>query len=368
MLNNNTRQIITFMGAVLAYMMGSGFATGQELLQYYVPYGNKAILVALLLCVTLIFANAAFAYAGKIGRFAKGSQVFRFYCGPFLGSFFDWFTVAFCFMCFIVMVAGAGSTLVQQYSLPLPIGAFAMTLAATLTVSCGLNYLVKIIGCIGPVMAFLVIFIGIVTLLFSSQHLAANMELLNYGQIGIMKAAPNWIFSGISSSGLSILFMAGFMSRLGQKYNFRQLMLGQALGIVIYIGVLILITFALIAHIDILAISQVPNLLLAAYVSPLLGEIFGLIIFAAIFTTACPLLWTAASRLATEGSRRFRIITWLLALAGAMVALLIPFNVLINYIYVYNGYLGALVLLFIIGKLIRLFISAKFIIYSRRSG
>jgi len=359
MFNKQNSQIIMFMGAVIAYMMGSGFATGQELLQYYVPYGNKAFFVGLILGVTLIFANAAFAYAGKVGRFSKGSQVFNFYCGPVFGHFFDWFTVVFCYMCFIVMVAGAGSTLAQQYSLPLPIGTFAMTIAAILTVGCGLNYLVEIIGRVGPVLAVLVVLIGIATLIVSGQNLETNIERINYDEIMLLKAAPNWFLSGISSGGLSILFMASFMARLGQKYNFLRLMWGQALGIVIYLGIVILITFALIANIDLVAGSQVPNLLLAAHISPVLGEIFGLIIFTAIYTTACPLLWTAASRLSGEGSRRFKIITWLLALSGAIVALFIPFNVLINYIYVLNGYLGIIVLLFIVGKLLGHFISSR---------
>ena len=61
---NNWRQIITFMGAVLAYMMGSGFATGQELLQYYVSYGYQGILVGITLAAILIFANWGFAKTG----------------------------------------------------------------------------------------------------------------------------------------------------------------------------------------------------------------------------------------------------------------------------------------------------------------
>ena len=108
---NNWRQIITFMGAVLAYMMGSGFATGQELLQYYVSYGYQGILVGITLAAILIFANWGFAKTGHQEGFNKGSEIFNYYCGDKTGKIFDWFTTLFCFMSFIVMLAGAGSTL-----------------------------------------------------------------------------------------------------------------------------------------------------------------------------------------------------------------------------------------------------------------
>ena len=351
---NNYREIITFMGAVLAYMMGSGFATGQELLQYYVSYGYRSILVGIVLAAILIFANWGFARAGHQGGFIKGSEIFTYYCGDKLGKIFDWFTTLFCFMSFIVMLAGAGSTLAQQYRLPLLVGIIAMAIFAALTVSCGLNSLVEIIGKVGPVLAIGVLLIGVVTLAAHGGNIEPNMARISTGEVPLLKASENWFFAGLSNGGMSLLILAGFMAKLGSTHRFRPLMAGQTMGILLYAAVSVLIAFALIAQVDFIAGAQIPNLLLANDISSLLGYLFGLIIFTAIYTTACPLLWTTSSRIAEEGSFTFKLITCILAVVGVILAVSVPFDILINYIYVINGYGGAIFLIFMIIKEVRM--------------
>ncbi len=347
---NNLRQIITFMGAVLAYMMGSGFATGQELLQYYVSYGYKSILVGATLAAILIFANWGFARAGHQGGFSKGSEIFTYYCGGQVGKIFDWFTTLFCFMSFIVMLAGAGSTLEQQYRLPLIIGIIAMAVFAALTVSCGLNSLVEIIGKVGPVLAVCVLLIGITTLICHGGNIEPNMARIDSGELPLLKASENWFLAGISNGGMSLLILAGFMAKLGSTNKLGPLMAGQTMGILLYAIISVLIGFALISQVDFIAGAQIPNLVLANDISPILGYLFGLVIFAAIYTTACPLLWTTASRIAQEGTFTFKLITCILAIVGVLLAVSVPFDILINYIYVLNGYGGAIFLLFMIFK------------------
>lgn len=113
----------------------------------------------------------------------------------------------------------------------------------------------------------------------------------------------------------------------------------------------LIIGFAILSRIDLVGSLQIPNLFLAAEIWKPLAYVFGLLIFAAIFTSACPLLWTASARFADEGTRKFKILTAIFAVIGLVIALYIPFNVLMNYIYVINGYLGFIVL---IGMIIRM--------------
>lgn len=102
----NWSQAFKFMGAVLAFAIGSGFASGQELLQYFTAYGYESILVGIVFLTIFIYSNYCFAIAGHREKFTKGSQVFNYYCGPYLGKVFDYFSVLFCYMSFIVMDVG----------------------------------------------------------------------------------------------------------------------------------------------------------------------------------------------------------------------------------------------------------------------
>ena len=112
------------------------------------------------------------------------------------------------------------------------------------------------------------------------------------------------------------------------------------------------IGFAILAKLDLVHSLQIPNLYLATEIWPPLAYIFGILIFAAIYTTACPLLWTASARFAKEGTQKFRVITVNLAVIGLIIALFVPFNKLMNYIYVINGYLGFIVLAIMVIRMV----------------
>ena len=66
-----------------------------------------------------------------------------------------------------------------------------------------------------------------------------------------------------------------------------------------------------------------------------------------------PLLYNPSARFAKEGTNRFRILTVALGLLGLFVGLFLPFRVLVNVIYVLNGYVGAVLIVFMLWKNIK---------------
>ena len=66
-----------------------------------------------------------------------------------------------------------------------------------------------------------------------------------------------------------------------------------------------------------------------------------------------------AQAFADEGSGKFKLLTVVLGVIGCLVALKVPFNTLVNYIYVINGYVGALLILLMGIKYIQIRRTAK---------
>ena len=60
----NWSRVLILAGAVIAFTIGSGFATGQEIIQYFTAYGVQGILTILLFAVCFIYYNYNFAKAG----------------------------------------------------------------------------------------------------------------------------------------------------------------------------------------------------------------------------------------------------------------------------------------------------------------
>ncbi|MEF9839941.1 MAG: hypothetical protein RR791_03195 [Lachnospiraceae bacterium] len=343
-------KVLTFAGAVVAFTIGSGFATGQEILQYFTAYGYKCVLVvATFLCIFL-YTNYNFAKAGDTAKFERGSQVFTYFCGDKVGRLFDYFAVLFCYMSFIVMVAGASATMHQQYGLPLIVGGAILTVAAGITVVGGLSAMVDVLGKVGPVIIILCIAIGAITLFRDYGQVAEGARLIASGEVEVMAASNHWFFSGCSYGGFCLLWFAGFMAELGSKNKFKELTRGMFLATGVVTVAILLIGFALIANIEAVSMAQIPNLILAKKIVPGLSAVFSIVIMLGIYTTAVPLLWTASSRFTKENSTSFKVLTVILAVVGFVISLTVPFDKLVNVIYVLNGYVGVLLIIFMIIK------------------
>lgn len=79
--------LITFAGALLAYLIGSGTASGQESVQYFSSWGSVGgtITVAVVNFVVMFCCFMAYTYAGRHGTTDLAS-VCEFYCGKVVGK------------------------------------------------------------------------------------------------------------------------------------------------------------------------------------------------------------------------------------------------------------------------------------------
>lgn len=346
--------IFTIVGAILAFSIGSGYSTGQEVVQFITSYGYEGLFVGLIFLVIFGYSNYAYARAGAIGKFEKGSDVYRYFCGNYIGTAYDIFSVLFCYMSFIVMVGGAAATLQQQYGIPTNIGGLIITILAAATVILGLNSLVNIIGKIGPVIVIICTVVGLIALFRDGANIPLAVQKINSGEIEVMKASTNWLLAGGSYAGFCMLWFGGFMAKIGSENKSKEVSIAVIIAAILNTLAIIVSGFALTANVELVNNAQIPNLILIEKLIPAFAPIFALVIFLAIYTTSVPLLWTATSRFAKEKTKKFYMLTLILAPIGYIVALNVPFNKLLNVVYVINGYAGIVLLGFIVIKNIKL--------------
>ena len=345
-------RVMTYAGAFIAFLIGSGFATGQEVLQYFSSYGYLGILGVIVVFLLFLYVGIDFVTVGQRHKFPKGSDVYKYYCGNIVGSFYDYFSIAFIYMSFIVMIGGAGATVNQQYGLPAEFGGIMMGILAAGTVIFGLGKIVDVIGKIGPAIIFLTIILGVTAIFKNPEGLAKANEVIP--KLNLLKASSNWFYAAASYVGFCMLWLAGFMTSMGASSETKkEPVIGVALGAVGFSVALAIITLGMIANIEQLAGSMVPSLILAGNIHPALAIVFSFIVVAGIYTTAVPLLWQVVARFSEEKTNKFKILTVVLAIVGVFIGLRVPFDRLVNIIYVINGYVGIILLGFMIVKTIR---------------
>lgn len=91
----NWKRVLILAGAVIAFTIGSGFATGQEIIQYFTAYGWQSILVILGFAVAFLYYNFNFAKAGAEQHFEHGNDVYKYFCGKYVGTFCDYYSTVF---------------------------------------------------------------------------------------------------------------------------------------------------------------------------------------------------------------------------------------------------------------------------------
>ena len=162
--------IVKLAGAYIAFTIGSGFATGQEVLQFFTSYGPAGYIGALVSMFLFAAMGAALMVKGHELNLTVQTEIFRYYCGKYIGYILEFFTIICLFCVVSIMFAGSGAVAAEYFGVGAEIGKLGMAILCVVTVLLGLNGLVDIIGAIGPVITVFTILIGIVTAVTSTYY------------------------------------------------------------------------------------------------------------------------------------------------------------------------------------------------------
>ena len=339
-------------GALLAYLIGSGTASGQESMQYFTSWGSVGgtLTVMVINAVVMFCTFMAYTYAGRHGT-SDLAGVCEFYCGKVVGKLFTAFAWIFNTCCFFFMISGFGSTLNQQWGLPLWAGYLIAVALAVGTAGMGLQGIVNIIGKIGPVVVTFLFLLGVIAAFRFFPHIPDGIVLIKSGQVELLQAGANPVLAGLSFGGCSILLVAAYMASIGKKlaaykkkYTIILCAIG-ALAITVTVGILGLCH---LGNVEQSATAAIPNLLIAndifGVASSILGPVFAIIILLSIYSTFCPMLWTCVSTIIKdEKSFKYKLTCILSGVGVFIVDLFIPYETLVNVIMTYCGYTGSVV-------------------------
>lgn len=338
--------MLRYAGAVAAFLIGSGFASGQEVVQFFTGYGAVRGLLGALLSLAVLGFMCALTVADA-RREGGGGNVFARYCGPRLGGLLGWLLPAFLLGMYAVMLAGAGALGAQAFGWPVAAGRLGMLALSLITVLAGLNRLTDIVGRAGPVLLGLV-------LLVSAGALAQNPGGPAQGEAlrlaaALPRAAKSWWVAALCYAAFNAFSMMPFLAGLAGQMAAaglpkKRCVRAALVGTGGFAGAAALLHLALSAHLPEILGSEVPTVLLAEGLCGGGGRLFAPVLLAGVYTTAVPMLWTISRRLApAEHTPRLCAAACLAALAGFAGSAL-PFGRLVGALYPVIGYMGLLVL------------------------
>lgn len=342
------KEIVMLAGAYISVCIGSGFATGQEILQFFSAQGSKSILAGIICMVLMMYCGARLFEIGKNIQLKYSNDIFTYLFGDFMGSIFKIIIPVFSLCSFIVMISGAGATINQYYGINKTIGGIILAIITMISVIMGINKVLDILGNLGPIISIIAIGVSIVYITKNYQNLSNIDYTIN--NLGIVKAIDSWSISAIVYSGLNIIFATPFLVGAGKTAkNIKNCKSAGIIGGFILILSAMFINIAILADIQNVHMQEIPTLYMSKQISPLIGNIFSLILIGGIYTTAAPLLWSVCNSCYEEKSKKFNIMAIICTILGIFGGML-PFSYLVKFMYPISGSVGVLIILALIKK------------------
>src|SRR5699024_3369459 len=108
------KRVFTIASAFIGIIVGAGFASGQEILQYFTSFGYMGAFAAALSTVLFAYLGMTLTSLGSRMKAQSHKRVIYQISGKWLGVIVDAVIVFTLFGVGVVMIAGAGSNLNQQ--------------------------------------------------------------------------------------------------------------------------------------------------------------------------------------------------------------------------------------------------------------
>lgn len=348
----NVKQVLAFGGAYIGFTTGAGFSSGQEILQFFTAYGYKSLGVVALCMIIFIWYGYCLLEKGRVLQLDSSYQVFEYYCGKYIGRFFEWFTMMVLFCVVIIMISGAGSAIHQYYGLPNIVGRLIMATLILITVLSGLDRLVQVIGKLGPIIASIALIIGVTSLVSNIDGLRTAEEVMH--TVEVPKATPSWLIASILYPSYTIVGITPFLTSLGKNADSKRTTLWAGIfGGITLLTAAMMVNLGMLANIEAVADKAIPVLYLAGEISPILGVGFSIVLVSGMYSTSVPMMWSLCSKFAEDGTKRYKIIATGFVILGFLGGAL-PFEKLVGTVYPFTGYMG---IMLIIGMIYRMFIN-----------
>lgn len=349
----NWKQVWLFAGTYIGTIIGSGFATGQELMQFFTYFGLKGIFGSLTTFLIFAFVGAEILNRGRLLKLDDNIKVVSYYAGPYFGKFLEYFIPLFLFGVYVIMISGAGATMNEYYGLNPYAGRVLMSILALGSVVLGLKRMVDVIGNVAPVIVVVTVFVGILSFLHYADQIGPMQDFYASVEAGLAKPAPNAIVSGFLFPAYNMCAVLGVLAGMGGLADGKkECVYGGIMGSVALSASILSIHLALFSQFDKVYELDIPSLHLAKEVSPFLGLVFSVIIMLGIYTTAAPLLWQTANRFVPDSHSKFPLVVIIITLLG-FIGGLVPFGTLIGIIYPLTGYIGMVLIALVFFRVIK---------------
>ncbi|MFZ5633993.1 MAG: hypothetical protein ACOY40_14210 [Bacillota bacterium] len=327
--------------AYIGTIVGAGFASGQEVMQFFSFFGLSGLFALVAATLMFIFFGIIILELGHRLKARSHREVIHYAGGRWVGSAVDAVITFFLFGAMTAMAAGSGAIFAQQFSLSHFLGSLVMVAATVFTVLLGIQGVITAISFVVPFLLAAVLGISIASLISSPLN---ALTLAQWARVS-NPPVPFWPLSAIVYVSYNLVLGVAVLAPIGRLAGDNVSVLRRGAlygGIGLGIGALA-INLALLSSPPAVSGYEIPMARIAARFSPLVQTVYSIVLLAEIYTTAVGSLYGFTARVLDPEARGFR---WLVIGAGiaSLAAGQLGFSTLVRVLYSAVGYAGILML------------------------
>ena len=328
--------------AFIGVVVGAGFASGQEAIQYFVAFGNKGLWGVVLAAALMIITGVSILQLGSYFQADEHTAVYDRITGPIVSRILDWGTLATLFSIGFVMFAGGGSTISQQFEgVPIWVGGAVMLVLVLLVGLLDVDKVSSVIGAITPFIIFFVVLATGYTIIVTDVDWSwANDYAIN----NVESPLNNWWLAALNYTGLNVMCAVSMSIVIGGNIlDNRAVGIGGLIGGFFYLLLLALLVVSLYMVAPDVHEQDLPVLSLINNVNPILGYFMTFIIYGMVFNTAIGMFYAMGKRLTRKKPKLFYPVYAGACVVGFILSF-IGFKQLVSSVYPILGWIGLLMI------------------------
>lgn len=324
----------------MATIIGAGFASGQEILQFFSTYyegGFYGIIMAGILFSVLGAIILDKVYAERIRNY---DEFLIPTLGHSFGRIMELIVTVFMVSVYCIMIAGLGNVLSDNFGIPFNYGVVLMSVLCMVVIISDIKGIVSLSTIISPVLIAGIIIVGI--------YILASKDTSAFNPLGgLAHITNNWFFSALLYVSYNSIIATVVMCSLLPYLKTRKTgIAGGILGGLFLCAAAFILNLAIFTFYPGIMSSEIPVLNIVAKYSWALSVFYSIILWLAMFVSAVTSGYCFVERVRSKANVNLKFI------ALIMCALAIPlsnfgFSNLIANLYSFFGFMG-LFLMFVI--------------------
>ncbi|MGF7059203.1 YkvI family membrane protein [Brassicibacter mesophilus] len=322
-------------------IIGAGFASGQEIIQFFGVFGYRGIYGVILTTFLFSIIGAtvlSIVYKNKVTNYEE--FLFPLF-GKGLGRIIEIIITLFLFIGFCVMLAGSGAIFYQQFNISYNVGIYVMTICSLVTFLFSVKGISLVNSILVPFLLLGIVFVGSIVIL-KEGFVFSNLQGITISKTG------NWVTSSLLYVGYNsisaVVIMTSLLSIIpNQKGAIRGgIFGGMGLGIM---AIFILIP-SLILYTDVYNL-EIPMIKIAQHLGSWGKGSYSVILWCAMFTTAIANGFGCIRRISSKLNCNQKFISLIFCIITVPFAKF-GFSSLVSIFYPLFGYIGVFIMAIII--------------------